>query len=1495
MPQRIVSELQVLVAETRRKYPDVRSAAEKVLQQLQSDTDGTMEALRQSPDVSDHPLVQAIVLACETRSPKVIQIALSLLHRSIMLRAVSEASLVLLVETLHTLLTAPGRADVDVQLKILQTVSALLLNYECVTSKLLSRALMLCFTLYEHSRVAVVSSTAAATLRQNIMTVFDKVHKEDRIFDAIVGEDAAAKAPLPALTAQLPDGPVTLFASSSDAYLVLNDLCALADGEPASFLPLATLSKPFVLELLESVLTNHASLFLSTRHRELVYLLRSAVCPLLLKALSEPPPFSVYVRAMRLVRLLLREFSEEVVLEVEMLLRALLKTMNSHHVYWQQILAWETVRDLYGDKAFVQRLWQWFDGREDVKDPPRVMAGMLTSLVDGTHKAKQSLMVDAALAASFEQRPNAPSTSTRKVSSSLYDAAVAGVRSAAEGLLSPRLESLSIHSVPSISLLDQLDKTEAPPMASTAVPTTYLPWLVLQSLVHLAQGLATWVPPQAPLLVACTRPLNEGLSFFLTVCGADKYFEQALQALANLVQAAGLAACYKERDLFLGTLCDLAVPSAAYTGQALMPRNLAAQAALVQVCITLAEQLGSRWRATLQSVSLALACLEPDGTAQSPACLPGKPGALPAPDRTLRFLAPSTLSSLPARLRSVVEYVASLESTRIQFAQVLARLVQNRVHDAPESSALPSVLLVQWERFLRACAPAVSVGLPDGVWLALMELAPLLEDPAVIAPRRLLCARVLDRSLQCLLEAIPHDEQAGARQRHILEALARQGTLKRHVQPTDVALRRLALETLQTILETQAHALSDGWDTVFSTCEAAACDATAIREAGTVPVPILRTAFACVQLICGSHLLSLSDTDVNLCMATLRSFSLQTEDVSMALRANGTLWDLTEDIDRRHKDHPANLWLELLQHWRTVAQGPQADVAAGALANLFQVLVQYSASLGCRDWYSVLDQVLMPLVEADAPSSLALEGMARILIMARDLRSEETWAPMWMRWLQRIQHLYATGPDPVAQAAVQALCDILEARAEPAALWRPTWTCIQDLTGLRPSASIADLCILVRLLQIWHAQRDATWHANDSQLMTRALARCMQRGMQSDFVSSTTDLRRLASLAQQAMEQLLATEKAHELVLQSTQQCCLAALEAAEQTQRSAPRIHAVCVELAHLWLEQWYATYRAEPRNPVLYSSAVPVMLRLLSRPLSTYPVPHVPTVWSLAMDVLAHVCQVGAHVSLAPAARQAFWETLLAALLDALCAPAKQRPTDDQDTRTWRLVQALEYVLGCAGTQPALHPLLRTSVRELLPATLLTPLHEAPHRPGRSAHRERLAYWLWAMLCRLCGEQDQGGTILLPLLLSQCELLLRAYAQDLRIRGAIPMPRARIEQVNFLLHSLTMLRLPTHSPSVSDAVPEPSLHLFLLGPVIDDLATIPSSTCAAPQKACVGTSLPRLPCEGSSSAPPRPPTTPQALAREALQQRTSCMHVTCTDRFSCEGTKKAQNKDKA
>jgi hypothetical protein len=142
-----------------------------------------------------------------------------------------------------------------------------------------SQALLICFRLQD-SKVVVVNNTAAATLRQLVIHVFDKVTKEDDI----IAKDPEhhgklLMVPLMRSTSsrlitifnttglQLkkinisPEESIKLYPCAADAYYLFQDLCLLTNGEPTQFLRLNHLSRTFGLELIESVLTNHIKLF----------------------------------------------------------------------------------------------------------------------------------------------------------------------------------------------------------------------------------------------------------------------------------------------------------------------------------------------------------------------------------------------------------------------------------------------------------------------------------------------------------------------------------------------------------------------------------------------------------------------------------------------------------------------------------------------------------------------------------------------------------------------------------------------------------------------------------------------------------------------------------------------------------------------------------------------------------------------------------------------------------------------------------------------------------------------------------------------------------------------------------------------------------------------------------------------------------------------------------------------------------------------------------
>lgn len=96
MSQLLLSELSQLASETKRKQPDVRSAAEAALAALRADEQAVLAATRSAPAgtrAGDVPLLRPILMACEAKGqPKGVGIALALLQRMLGMRIVPEVS-----------------------------------------------------------------------------------------------------------------------------------------------------------------------------------------------------------------------------------------------------------------------------------------------------------------------------------------------------------------------------------------------------------------------------------------------------------------------------------------------------------------------------------------------------------------------------------------------------------------------------------------------------------------------------------------------------------------------------------------------------------------------------------------------------------------------------------------------------------------------------------------------------------------------------------------------------------------------------------------------------------------------------------------------------------------------------------------------------------------------------------------------------------------------------------------------------------------------------------------------------------------------------------------------------------------------------------------------------------------------------------------------------------------------------------------------------------
>ncbi|KAJ2818885.1 Endocytosis and vacuole integrity protein, partial [Coemansia sp. 'formosensis'] len=207
----LLGELQNLCTEARRKHPDIKEAAERVIVVLRGIKTTGIEEIASELSKSDE-VIRPFVLACRSNNQRLTSIAMHCLQQLVSRQAISPGSI---RETLTTLSFVSAQGVVDVQVKVLQMVLPLVTIYgDSVCGETLVEAFALCLAL-QRSRDPIVSNTAAAILRQVVVAVFDRVVAEDRELGVSEGDQDLTRK------------------SAKDAYYVLQDLCLLAsDIEP---------------------------------------------------------------------------------------------------------------------------------------------------------------------------------------------------------------------------------------------------------------------------------------------------------------------------------------------------------------------------------------------------------------------------------------------------------------------------------------------------------------------------------------------------------------------------------------------------------------------------------------------------------------------------------------------------------------------------------------------------------------------------------------------------------------------------------------------------------------------------------------------------------------------------------------------------------------------------------------------------------------------------------------------------------------------------------------------------------------------------------------------------------------------------------------------------------------------------------------------------------------------------------------------------------------
>lgn len=166
--------------DTRKKYPDLKDAAERAtlkLRTFHSARGNNADQLSVEVLQSDQVL-RPFLLACATKNPQLTVLALSAIQRLFSLDSISAR---FLSTVLGALRIQTESTNEKVQVRVLQTLLQALSPRAIQTTELLRgcllQALGICFKLYDNKN-PVIRHTAFAALRQVVELLFDHVQEQ---------------------------------------------------------------------------------------------------------------------------------------------------------------------------------------------------------------------------------------------------------------------------------------------------------------------------------------------------------------------------------------------------------------------------------------------------------------------------------------------------------------------------------------------------------------------------------------------------------------------------------------------------------------------------------------------------------------------------------------------------------------------------------------------------------------------------------------------------------------------------------------------------------------------------------------------------------------------------------------------------------------------------------------------------------------------------------------------------------------------------------------------------------------------------------------------------------------------------------------------------------------------------------------------------------------------------------------------------------------------
>ncbi|XP_062465487.1 protein MON2 homolog isoform X4 [Pezoporus occidentalis] len=485
-------DLRGLSLECRKKFPPVKEAAESGIIKVKTIAARNSDILAALKENSSE-VVQPFLMGCGTKEPKITQLCLAAIQRLMSHEVVSEAAAGNIINMLWQLMENSLE-----ELKLLQTVLVLLTTNTVVHDEALSKAIVLCFRLH-FTKDNITNNTAAATVRQVVTVVFERVVAEDERYKDTIDQPVAVQGNSNRRSVS------TLKPCAKDAYMLFQDLCQLVNADaPYWLVGMTEMTRTFGLELLESVLNDFPQVFL--QHQEFSFLLKERVCPLVIKLFSpnikfrqgsstssspapvEKPYFPICMRLLRVVSVLIKQFYSLLVTECEIFLSLLVKFLDADKPQWLRAVAVESIHRLCVQPQLLRSFCQSYDMKQHSTKVFRDIVNALGSFI-------QSLFLVPSTGNTSATPNQTGSNASGNTSSAQTSPGVVGMRGGATVL--PAFEyrgtwipilNVTVQGSAKATYLEMLDKVEPP-----TIPEGYAMSVAFHCLLDLVRGITTMI------------------------------------------------------------------------------------------------------------------------------------------------------------------------------------------------------------------------------------------------------------------------------------------------------------------------------------------------------------------------------------------------------------------------------------------------------------------------------------------------------------------------------------------------------------------------------------------------------------------------------------------------------------------------------------------------------------------------------------------------------------------------------------------------------------------------------------------------------------------------------------------------------------------------------------------------------------------------------------------------------------------------------------------